>query len=47
MYLNNVTSTDFFGGDAGTRIELPTNTVLSGDCIEVMDRLDAGAWTLF
>lgn len=43
MYLNNVTSTDFIGGDVGTRTESPTNTVLSGDSIEVMDRLDAGS----
>jgi DNA modification methylase len=43
MYLNHVTSTDFIGGDVGTRTESPTNTVLSGDCIEVMDRLDTGS----
>ncbi len=36
MYLNNVTSTDFSGGDAETCTQSPIDTVLSGDCIEVM-----------
>jgi site-specific DNA-methyltransferase (adenine-specific) len=40
MYLNNVTSTDFSGGDAETRTQSPIDTVLSGDCIEVMRGLD-------
>jgi site-specific DNA-methyltransferase (adenine-specific) len=36
MYLNNVTSTGFSGGDAETRIQSPIDTLLNGDCIEVM-----------
>ena len=40
MYLNNVTSTGFSGGDAETRTQSPIDTVLSGDCIEVMRGLD-------
>src|ERR1700733_823298 len=40
MYLNNVTSTGFSGGDADTRTQSPIDTVLSGDCIEVMRGLD-------
>jgi site-specific DNA-methyltransferase (adenine-specific) len=40
MYLNNVTSTGFSGGDADTRTRSPIGTVLSGDCIEVMRGLD-------
>jgi DNA modification methylase len=40
MYLNNVTSMDFSGGDAETRTQSPIDTVLSGDCIEVMRGLD-------
>jgi hypothetical protein len=41
MYLNNVTSTDFGGGGAATHTQPPTDTVLSGNCTEVMRRLDA------
>jgi hypothetical protein len=41
MYLNSVTLTDFDVGDAGTRTQSPTDTVLSGNYIEVMRRLDA------
>jgi DNA modification methylase len=40
MYLNNVTSTNFSGGYAETRTQSPIDTVLSGDCIEVMRGLD-------
>jgi site-specific DNA-methyltransferase (adenine-specific) len=40
MYLNNVTSTNFSGGDAETRTQSPIDTVFSGDCIEVMRGLD-------
>jgi site-specific DNA-methyltransferase (adenine-specific) len=40
MYLNNVTSTDFSGGDAETRTQSPIDTLLSGDCIEVMRGLN-------
>ncbi len=40
MYLNNVTSTDFSASDAETRTQSPIDTVLSGDCIEVMRGLD-------
>jgi DNA modification methylase len=40
MYLNNVTSTDFSGGDAETCTQSAIDTVLSGDCIEVMRGLD-------
>jgi site-specific DNA-methyltransferase (adenine-specific) len=40
MYLNNVTSTDFSGGDAETRTQSPIDTLLNGDCIEVMRGLD-------
>jgi site-specific DNA-methyltransferase (adenine-specific) len=40
MYLNNVTSTGFSGGDADTPTQSPIDTVLSGDCIEVMRGLD-------
>lgn len=41
MYLNSVTLTDFGGGDAETRTQSPTDKVVSGNCIEVMRRLDA------
>jgi hypothetical protein len=40
MYLNNVTSTDFSGGDAETRTQSPIDTVLNADCIEVMRGLE-------
>jgi DNA modification methylase len=40
MYLNNVTSTDFNGGDVETRTQSPIDAVLSGDCIEVMRGLN-------
>jgi hypothetical protein len=40
MYLNNVTSTGFSGSDADTRTKSPIDTVLNGDCIEVMRGLD-------
>jgi adenine-specific DNA-methyltransferase len=40
MYLNNVPSTDFSGGDAETRTQSPIDTLLNGDCIEVMRGLD-------
>jgi DNA modification methylase len=40
MYLNNVTSADFSGGDAKTRTLSPIDTLLNGDCIEVMRGLD-------
>ncbi len=43
MYLNNVTSTDFVNGDAETRTQSPIDTVLRGDCIDVMRRLDAAS----
>ena len=43
MYLNNVTSTDFVNGDAETRTRSPIDSVLRGDCIDVMRRLDAAS----